>query len=419
MMEQAPRIHKASELASEDIISRMPDDVISNFLDRMPIQYAVRTCILSRNWRFKWTLISQVVFDKKFYKYLRGLGRNDWYDENNISRILLHLKGSITKFEIYIPKNKVLDFNSINHWVMFLSRKGIREFKLTNMNHWVPLTLSSNLFSCVKLERLTLYNCSLTSATTLCGFPYLLHLELDEVVFVNDNLGEIISQCPLLEFLEVSYRNPIGKLKMVNIAKLKNLKCLFIPLCMFDSTTLTSSFVFHLLSHFPKLEEHSLDFYNCEFIRESGGVGNWVRTSLRCLRTLTLHLIEFSSDIMLSFAYEMIWGSPELQNLYISATYDDDDVPPPAFCSSVLKHISMGQLQLQLQSVTFRFLKGSENDICLIKNLLAYSPFLKKIDIDADSDWFFGGENGKLMFAKKLLELHRASSAAKVMIHWY
>ncbi|MFS7949310.1 putative F-box domain, leucine-rich repeat domain superfamily, F-box-like domain superfamily [Helianthus anomalus] len=48
----------------------MPDNVVTNILDRLPLQDAVRTSILSRNWRFKWTTISQIVFDKNFFEYL-------------------------------------------------------------------------------------------------------------------------------------------------------------------------------------------------------------------------------------------------------------------------------------------------------------------------------------------------------------
>ncbi|XP_071707212.1 F-box/FBD/LRR-repeat protein At1g13570-like [Rutidosis leptorrhynchoides] len=406
-MEQVPGKHKVSKSASEDIISTMPEDVITRILDRLPIQYAVRTSVLSRNWRFNWTLLSQVIFDEFFFDYLEGIGGENWYDENNISKILLHLKGSITKFHLYIPEGKVLDVTELDHWVLLLSRKGIKEFILRN-RHEEPCMLSSNLFSCVKLERLSLSNCSLYPAPTFCGFPYLC-----EVTFVNLNFGEIITQCPLLEFLEVVYfvADPIGKIKMVEIAKLKNLKCLFFPLCMLDTTSLTSSLVFHLVGHFSKLQKLSLDLRKCKFIRESGA-GNWVRTSLSCLGTLTLYSVDFDSEVMLSFAIEMIWGLPELQTLKIKAAYNAP-VPQPALCASVFKNISMGQLQLRV--IDFYPFRGSDNELWLIKNLLACSPLLKKFYI-FPIRMFFCSRNEKLMFATKLSKLHRASSAAKVKI---
>ncbi|MFS8028298.1 putative F-box domain, leucine-rich repeat domain superfamily, F-box-like domain superfamily [Helianthus anomalus] len=48
----------------------MPDNVITHILDRLSVQDAVKTTILSRNWRFKWTTLSQHVFDDNFLKYL-------------------------------------------------------------------------------------------------------------------------------------------------------------------------------------------------------------------------------------------------------------------------------------------------------------------------------------------------------------
>ncbi|XP_071739454.1 F-box/FBD/LRR-repeat protein At1g13570-like [Rutidosis leptorrhynchoides] len=412
-MEPAPKKHNASNSASEDIISTMPEIVITNIMDRLPIQYAVRTSSLSRNWRFKWTLLSKVVFGKKFSEYLQGLGGENWYKEANISRLLLHLKGPITKFHLYLPKDKVLDVKGINHWVMFLSGKEIKEFNLINMNS-APLKLSTHLFSCVKLERLKLRNCSLYPPPTFRGFPNLLSLDVYQVAFENGNFGEFIVQCLLLEFLKVRNWDRIGKVKMIEIVKLKNLKLLSLPLCKLDNIAITSSLIFHLVGHFSKLQDLYLDLRKCKFLGEAGAE-KWVRTSFRCLSTLVLDPIDFSSNIMLSFAFEMICNSPELQTLKITATYNNP-VPPPAFCSSSLNHISMDQLKLR--SVVFKSFRGSENEICLIKNLLVCSPELNKIDIHTKPYLMFGDVNGKLMFATKLLELHRASSVAEVKINW-
>ncbi|XP_071739449.1 putative F-box/FBD/LRR-repeat protein At4g13965 [Rutidosis leptorrhynchoides] len=259
-MEPTHGKHKASKSASEDIISRMPDNVITHILDRLPIQYAVRTCILSRNWRFKWTLLSNVVFDKKFFEYSLGIVAVDW-------------------------------------------------------------------------------------------------------------LGNI---------------------------------------------AITSSLVFHLVCHFPKLQDLYLDLRNCKFLEESGST-KWVSTSFHCLRLLMLYPIDFNSDVKLSFAFDMIWGLPELQTLMITAVYNDA-VQSYTLCSSSLNHISMGQLKLC--SVVFKSFRAYENEIYLIKKLLDCSPLLKKIDIYPSRSLMCGDNDRKLMLTKKLLKLQRASSAAEANIYW-
>ena len=60
-------------------------------------------------------------------------------------------------------------------------------------------------------------------------------------------------------------------------------------------------------------------------------------------------------------------------------------------------------------------IRGSVNDLCLIKSLLAGSPLLKKIVICAKPSEMFGGERG---FTTKLLKLHRASPIAEIDVTW-
>ena len=67
--------------------------------------------------------------------------------------------------------------------------------------------------------------------------------------------------------------------------------------------------------------------------------------------------------------------------------------------------------QLQLQSVLLVYLRDSENEVCLIRSLLACSPVLKKMMIYSSKH---SDENGKLTFALRLLTLHRASPVAEI-----
>ncbi|XP_071732921.1 uncharacterized protein [Rutidosis leptorrhynchoides] len=297
---------------------------------------------------------------------------------------------------------------------MFLSRKGVKEFTLKNM-HKTTLKLSTHIFSCVELESLTLHNCSVYSPPTFCGLPNLLCLDLYQVAFENKSFGEIITQSPLLEILKFNRHDRIGKIKLVEIAKLKNLQNLFLPLCMLDQTVITTFLILDLGKYLPNLQVLFLDFQNCMFFgnfRNSVGKKQ-VSTSFPCLKSLTLHQIDFSFDHNLSFAVDLIWFSPKLQTLGITAKRA---VTPSAFLSSELSHIRMGLAQLR--NVVLQSFQGSENEILLVKKLLAGSPSLKKIAIHPESSKVFSGENGRLMVATKLLKFHRASPSAEVDIYW-
>ncbi|GKC77051.1 F-box domain containing protein [Tanacetum coccineum] len=272
-------------------------------------------------------MLTRLVFDWDFFEYLEGKGEGKCYGRI-ISRILLNLKGAITKFDLLIPyksKDNALDVQDINNWVMFLSRKGIKELTIKNMDE-TPVNLHTRVFSFLKLKRLKLYDCCLCSMSSFRGFPNLLSLDLDKLLAVAEKR---------------------------------------------------------------------------------------VPTTIPCLKSLNLHGIDFSSDIMVSCAVELICRSPNLETLWIRAKHDYE-VPQPALCSSDVDFSKMGQLQLQ--SVMLVCIGCLKNEECLIKSLLSGSPSLRKMVIYADLFQHVGVDNGKLMFATKLLELHRASPVAEIKL---
>ncbi|GKA84694.1 F-box/FBD/LRR-repeat protein-like protein [Tanacetum coccineum] len=307
-MKRAHGTYKASKAATEDGINNMPENVISHILDCLPIKDAVRTSILSRNWRFKWTNISQLIFDEKFIKP-RSDGENN-YKERTISRLLLHLKGVITKFVLCVPHYKILDFEDVNHWVMFLSQKGVREFTLKN-GHIKTLKLPSHLYACLDLKLLKLVNCCFHTPPNFCGFPDLLKLKLHLVGFESGNIGEFISCCPLLEILKISYNHPSSKVKLDEITKLKNLKVLslLLHICDLGIIGIKSSDIFELVGIFPKLQELYLDFQKFE-LADGRKLG---RTVFPCLKTLKLYSIDFGSSTMLSCAFDLLPNFNESQ----------------------------------------------------------------------------------------------------------
>nr|XP_043626246.1 F-box/FBD/LRR-repeat protein At1g13570-like isoform X2 [Erigeron canadensis] len=354
-MEQVHGTHNESKFKSKDIISTMPENVITNILNRLPLGDALATALLARNWRLKWTLLTELVFDKEFFDLVDEF--KEEYDWTIISSLLLHIKGPVTKFVLYVPCDNKSDLKDIIHWVLFLSKRGMNEFTLINM-HRDKLKLPSHLLSCLELKHLKLCNCCLNQAPSFCGFPNLLSLDLYRVTIEGENCGKFITQCPLLEMLEISYHDPTRKVKLVEIAKLGNLIKLSLPLCKLDDIAITSSSIFQLGTYLPKLQELFLDFRNHKFIGEVSA-RKWGCTFFPCLKSLTLHPIDFNSDTMLSCLFEMIQGSPNLQILNIKAAYDGV-IPPPAFSFPKVDNNTMGPLQLQ--HVVFSSFRGSENE---------------------------------------------------------
>ncbi|KAK9051161.1 hypothetical protein SSX86_027787 [Deinandra increscens subsp. villosa] len=398
----------ATEPAPKDIISSMPDDVVAHILDRLPLQDAVKTGILSRNWRFKWTMLTQLVFDEVFFRYLLETKRENRYGEI-ISRLLLHLKGVISKFVLYIDQQTypILEDEHIANWILFLSRKGIKDLIIQNILDQ-PLKLPTHLFTCVELKHLKLVNCCFDPPASFHGFPNLLSLELSRVQNESKKLGEFFSRCPVLEILTMGFTFSAHEVKLAEIAKLTNLKILSLYLRNFEKCMITSpDGIFELLGFLPKLQELRLDFLQCKSFTEDGAKKR-SPTTFPCLKTLDLSYIDLGSGIVLSFAFEIIRSSWNLQTLEIM-TGQQDVHPPPAICSPEVDYNTVGFLQLQ--RVTFTSSMASENEVCLIKYLLACSPFLKEIFLYPH---LFVARDEQLMFAKKLLKLHRASPVAEI-----
>ncbi|KAK9078028.1 hypothetical protein SSX86_002085 [Deinandra increscens subsp. villosa] len=366
-------IHKRHEGEPKDFISGMPDNVITNILDRLPLQDAVRTDILSRNWRF-----------------------------------LLHLNGDITKFVLFVDEScySVFDVQDIKHWVLFLSKKGIRDLTLENRST-ARLKLPTHLFSCLELEHLKLVFCGFNAPDSFHGFPNLLSLELG-VILEGGKFGEFLTRCPILEILNMNFfTNPPGQVKQAEIAKLTNLKILSLLMCNLDNRLIISSqTIFELLDSLPKLQELDLDFIMCKFIE--AGAKKRFPTIFPCLKTLKLSRIDLENGIKLACVFQMIMSFPNLQMLDIESS-DWDCKPTPATCPLEIDYSTMG-LQ-QLQNVVFTYSSCSENEVSMIKYILACSPFLKKIVIRPHP---YPVSDEKFIFARKLLKLYRASPAVDI-----
>ncbi|XP_071736573.1 F-box/FBD/LRR-repeat protein At1g13570-like [Rutidosis leptorrhynchoides] len=397
----------------DDIISTMPENVITNILHCLPIRDAVRTGILSRDWRFKWTKLTQLVFDYNFFYDPLDI-RLEYYFSKVIPKLLLHLNAAITKFVLFIEDDESFSrfndehVNDINNWVMFLSRKGIKEFTL--INRQPRLKLHSHIFSCHGLTHLKLHNCSVCPMPSFIGFPNLLSLDLSSVVFGSYTCGEFISRCPLLNSLKIDF-DTTYEIKRSEIAKLENLKVLSLPLCNLDNMAkFTRSRMFQLMCFFPKLQELHLGFKNCKFLADEINID---AIALSCLKTLELNGVDFHNSIMVSCVVELICSSPNLKTLNITAASSTKNSPE----SLEVNYSRM--VQLKLHTVFLASVKGLESELCFIKFLLACSPQLKKMIISTCTTRLFGGDRGAIIFTTKLLKLHRTSPVSEIDFKWY
>ncbi|XP_071707572.1 putative F-box/LRR-repeat protein At3g58880 [Rutidosis leptorrhynchoides] len=420
-MDQIEGTSNASTLTLEpedDLISTMPENVITHILDRVPILYAIRTSALSRQWRFKWTMLSQLEFDEDFNLYLLRKGIEKDFGAI-VTQILFHHIGDITKFSVTLSINVAAEY--INDWVMLLSRNRIKDLSFRNSGRLCKFP--THLFACLELEHLELKQCSVSPApSTFHGFPNLLSLRLDSVVFESCTYEILFSRCSLLEMLALSSRN-IDDVKVLEIAKLQNLRVLRLRLLNLDYRAIITSFdVLQRMSLLSKLHELNLDLLNCRvFVKEK----ERFKTLLPCLKALLLNDMDFSCANLLSLVYALIYASRNARTLKITVgpvvindeaedanDIDEVDDVGDAYDMADTDRHKMGPLQLR--EVTIDHVTCSENEVLLLKSLLSSSPYLKKMKIVALTSRL-RGEIIKLF--KKLLN-HRASPLVEVRIFY-
>ena len=185
-----------------DRISCLPGHLIDRILSRLPLREAVRTSVLSSEWRYKWTTIRNLAFDDKCV--------SEAFEDDSVIRdklvglidhvLSLH-SGRIKKFMI---SNVVLTgVTDIDRWIPHLTRRSVKQFLLLDIWDGQPdrNIIPSCLFARQSLVSLVLDNCWLKPPSTFQGFRKLKRLVLIDVTLAQDVFENLVSSCPLLEEL--------------------------------------------------------------------------------------------------------------------------------------------------------------------------------------------------------------------------
>ncbi|XP_019263457.1 PREDICTED: F-box/FBD/LRR-repeat protein At1g13570-like isoform X1 [Nicotiana attenuata] len=182
-----------------DMLSNLPENVIDDILTCLPLRDAVRTSILSKQWRRNWCRLPVLTLDQAL-----------WETTNNSIPLAIRFKdiiydlltlhvGPITKFTLSSIAN-LGNYPKIDNLVSFLSRNGIQHLSLQFPKD-NPYKLPSSFFTCSQMRHLRLQNCSIQPPSAFRGFDELVSLELYDITFSSELLNILISRCPLLEKL--------------------------------------------------------------------------------------------------------------------------------------------------------------------------------------------------------------------------
>ncbi|KAK2977118.1 hypothetical protein RJ640_017642 [Escallonia rubra] len=187
-----------------DSIDRLPDCLLVQILSLLPFKEAIRSCILSKQWRYRWTSLCNVAFD------FPGSRLPDRVD--SIDTILTGLGDSIVKrFSVCIEYDK-WHASDVNRWVQFaVEKKHVEEFTLelkcgiyNSIVCYTRYQLPQYIYWSSSLTKLRLVWCNVRPwPRCTISWDLLKSLTIGRTRLGNNLLRMILSGCPKLEYLEL------------------------------------------------------------------------------------------------------------------------------------------------------------------------------------------------------------------------
>ncbi|XP_071717759.1 F-box/FBD/LRR-repeat protein At1g13570-like [Rutidosis leptorrhynchoides] len=414
-----------------DRITNLPEHLIYSILERLPVQDAVRTHVLSKSWRYKWTLMSSLVLDKNFSE---KFAKNDAFDHNGFftisNQIFNYLKDPILKLHLHLPNMSLDSFQEVDQWILSLSRDSvIRELVLTNSNQ--PYQLPFYFFHCLELRILDLENCIVKLPLEFQGFMYLETLVLVNIEFGANLHGNVIG-LPQLQTLQLFECTNVYNFK-INSTKLSVLMVLSCPdatllqllhskcLAMVGTTlgqpiqgvkrinlaTLLSNMHYCLRSLI-------IDGYFLEF-SIAKEIPKWLPHPVNSLKILCLMNLQFCDLDQLQCALCILRSSPNLERLEVmnfNKALEDLHLDVKPALTYLEASDCLNQRLNRLKTINILYVESSRPLMLFIKLLLDHSPILEKILIRprATADAY-----EKYNFAEDVMQFPRASSKAELL----
>uniref|UniRef100_M1CY71 Ubiquitin-protein ligase n=1 Tax=Solanum tuberosum TaxID=4113 RepID=M1CY71_SOLTU len=309
-----------------DTISNLPCNVLDGILGCLPWKDAVKTSILSKDWRYKWVTRQELDFNDEFFKSFK----QDEEAKRIIYQVLLVHQGPILKFRLC----RITSCPDIDHWMHFLSKKNVQEFTL-HVSLGNKYHSPHHLFTFQQLRFLELQDCLFHPPLGFKGFEKLINLDLVRVTFDPSIFTNLISKSPLLErlrlrcctnldILEIDAANLkfyefIGKTKSISFRNAPMLEKVTVAILGRRLLTDTSP----VCSNFPKFFYYMpslLELEICGTILEyliKGGLPESPPTALNNIKSLIISSMSLINAEVVSSAIYLITSCPKLQDLTI------------------------------------------------------------------------------------------------------
>ncbi|KDP20236.1 hypothetical protein JCGZ_08635 [Jatropha curcas] len=415
-----------SSIVDHDMISNIPQNVTENILARLPLQEAVRTSLLSKNWRHKWKTVP-LVFDNTFENHFKAQppAKNELL--LIIFQVLLLCRCPVIKFTLSISGMESCP--EIDHMLDFLTRNGIQELTLC-IKKGKPHTIPQCIFSCKTLRHMHLSSCSFKLPVAFDGLNELISASFNDVCFnTNAAVENLLLKCPLLERLELTNCQNVDHLD-ISAPNLKflSISLLFKSICFKDTPLLTKAVIrgwkgiypevkeasgidmVEVFSCLPSIEHLQISFYFL-MILAARNLPERLPAPLNSLKTLEIVSLCFGELKEVSCTLCLIRSSPFLQKLkiYVFNEQNEDSMDVVELLE-VQKHSNI--LQHQLQEVEMKAFVGTKPQMEFVKFLLSKSPLLQRMHIHPCNTMNIAEE---VRILKEITRYRRASTEAEII----
>ncbi|KAL5731823.1 hypothetical protein ACHQM5_004516 [Ranunculus cassubicifolius] len=197
-----------SSTLDRDRLSYLPDLIRTHIISFLSMEDAIRTTILSKQWRNICTSLSNLSFHQNYFEEMTKNKRD--FKDFVYQTLILHDGSDIESFGLWVKEGNMMMGNHVNAWCSFAVRHNVKDFELEVFGEMLE-RLPYCLVGCRSLNVLTLAGVNV-SFSIILGFPLLRKLSLYSVYLVDDDVRsssgsnrKLDISCSLLEDLSLAF----------------------------------------------------------------------------------------------------------------------------------------------------------------------------------------------------------------------
>ncbi|XP_037450735.1 putative FBD-associated F-box protein At5g56440 [Triticum dicoccoides] len=378
----------------QEHISRLPDDLLSNIISRLPTNEAARTMVLSTRWRCVWAATPLLV-DNAHLRAADGLC--EFRAVRAVSRCVAAHPGPVVAARVTRLSFDQQEY-ALQQLIANLAARNIQDLILFNRPWPLDLPLPDDILSCASLTRLYIglwrWRFPDTTTANSPAFPNLQELGLFHTIIKDTEVDALLAHCPKLKILSFAMAYSFPSCLRI---RSRSLRIVVEWLCSFDEVIVEDAPCLERLFfesfadrspvkivHAPRLEV--LGFLDLQLhVLEIGGIviraGMNVRASamLPSLKILAVK-VRFSHAAEAKMLHTLLRCFPRLQTLHVMSigSRSPDSVDRADFWQS------MGTcdcLESHLETLVLHGFQGLECEQLFVSYILEKGKVLKTLSV--------------------------------------